>query len=153
MRLARLFRVEPSRYPAPTPRSRFRSRRSERGLHALVQREQVLDAFTLRRETLPAVETIHSAIQRLMRPAEVGRHQVRVVQVCQRRARVGGASVEDGLRERLQRRRVRVREAGEIARPVELPRVEQRLAHGGVEVPYAYRVSEQIVVHVGFLTP
>ena len=32
-----------------------------------------------------------------MRPAEVGRHQVRVVQVFQRRARVDGASVEDGL--------------------------------------------------------
>ena len=97
MRLARLFRVEPSRYPAPTPRSRFRSRRSERGLHALVQREQVLDAFTLRREALPAVETIHSAIQRLMRPAEVGRHQVRVVQVCQRRASAARNPSEQSL--------------------------------------------------------
>ena len=68
------------------------------GLQALVEGEQVLDAFTFRREALPAVEAIDSAIQRLMRPSEVGRHQVRVVQVCQRRPRVGGASVEHGLR-------------------------------------------------------
>ena len=92
--------------------------RNERRLHALVQREQVLDAFTLGREARPAIETIDSAIQRLMRPSEVRRHQVRVVQVRQRRARVGGASVENGLREPLQRRGVRV---GEAARQGESP--------------------------------
>ena len=47
-----------------------------------------------------------------MCPSEVRRHQVRVVQIRQRRVRVGGACVEDGLRERFQRRRVRLREAG-----------------------------------------
>ena len=50
--------------------------------------------------------------QRQVESAEVRRHQVRVVQVGQRRARVGGASVEHGPRERLQRRGVRVGEAG-----------------------------------------
>ena len=87
-------------------------RRGERGLHAFVQPEQVLDAFTFRREALPAVETIDSTIQRVMRSSEVGRHQVRVVQVRQRRPRMAGTSLKDSLREQLQRRRVRGREAG-----------------------------------------
>ena len=70
---------------------------------ALVEGEQVLDAISLRRKALPAVETIDRAIQRVMRPSEVRRHQVRVVEVRQRGGRVGGASVEDGLGEQLQR--------------------------------------------------
>ena len=77
-----------SRYPPPSRSGLGRGFRSERGLHALVEGEQVLDAFSFRREALPAVETVNSAIQRVMRPSEVRRHQIRVVQVCQRRARL-----------------------------------------------------------------
>ena len=59
-----------------------------------------------------AEEAIDSAVQRLVSPSEVGRHQFRVVQICQRRAPVGRPSVEHGLREPLQSRGVGVREAG-----------------------------------------
>ena len=78
------------RFSSLPPRSRRHHRRQRRA-HLLVQHEQMLDAFTFRRETLSAIETIDSAIQRVMRPSEVRRHQVRIVQVCQCRARVGSA--------------------------------------------------------------
>ena len=70
----------------------------------LVEHEQVLDAFTLRRETLAPIETIDSAIQRLMRLAKIRWHEVRVVQVRQRRALVGhSGECRDAFENRLLR--------------------------------------------------
>ena len=66
----------------------------------------MLDALAFGREASATVEAIHGAVQRVMSPAEVGRHQVWVVEVGQRCLRVGGAGVEHGLRERLQFRPV-----------------------------------------------
>lgn len=104
-------RLPPHRSPTPHPRQPTQTATwSERRTHSLVEHEQVLDAFSLRREALPAVETIDGAIQPLMRPPNVRRHLVRVVQVGQHRARVGGTSVEHGLDERIERGCVRVRE-------------------------------------------
>ena len=82
----------------------FRRRCGEWCLHALVQSEQVLDPFTLRREALPAVQAVDGTVQRLMRLSEVRRHQVRVVKFRQRRVPVLGPGIEHVLRKRFQRR-------------------------------------------------
>ena len=79
---------------------------SQRRLHLLIQHEQMFDALALGRETRAAVESVHGAVERLMRPAQVRRHQVRVVEVGERRVRVGGAGVEHGLSQWFQPRQV-----------------------------------------------
>ena len=44
-----------------------------------------------------------------MRPTEARRHQIRVVEIRQRRVRMGGSGVQHGLRQRLELRQVRAR--------------------------------------------
>ena len=115
------------RQPLPDYRGRCARRRGRRLVTVPATNGACMRSYSANRystrsrsdvKALPTIETVDSAIQRLMRPSEVRRHQVRVVQVRQRRARVGGASVENGLREPLQRRGVRV---GEAARQGESP--------------------------------
>ena len=65
--------------------------------HLLVEHEQMLGAFTFRGEPRAAIELVDSAVDRLVRAAEVRRHQIRVVKVGQRRIGMSSASVEDGL--------------------------------------------------------
>ena len=61
----------------------------------------MLDALALGCEALAAVEPVDGAVERLMRSAEVWRHQVRIVQIGQCSVRVRGAGVEHGVGERL----------------------------------------------------
>ena len=59
-------------------------------------------AFPFGSEASRAVAPIHGAVQGPVRPAQVGRHQVGIVEVGQRCPRMGGAGGEHGLRQRLQ---------------------------------------------------
>ena len=59
-------------------------------MQALVEREEVFDAFALRREAYMAVETIHGSVQRLMGSAEIRGRHIRVVEVRERCAPVTG---------------------------------------------------------------
>ena len=77
--------------------------RDERGAHPLVECEEVLDALALGGKLARPVEAIHRAVERLVRAAEVRRHEVRIVEVGEGRVGVGGAGVEDGLGECVQR--------------------------------------------------
>ena len=63
-------------------------------MQALVEREEVFDAFALRREAYTAVETIHGSVQRLMGSAEIRGRHIRVVEVRERCAPVTGSGVE-----------------------------------------------------------
>ena len=49
------------------------------------------------------VEAVHRAVERLVRAAEVQRHEVPIVEVREGCVGVGGAGVEDGLGEWVQR--------------------------------------------------
>ena len=49
----------------------------------LIEHEQVLDALALGGEPAAPVEPVHGAVERLMRPAQVRRHQVGIVEVGQ----------------------------------------------------------------------
>ena len=62
----------------------------------------MLDALALGGETRPPVEPVHRSVERLMRPAQIRRHQVRVVEVSERRARMVSAGVEHRLGEAIQ---------------------------------------------------
>ena len=59
----------------------------------------MLGAFAFRGETPAAVEPIHGAVEPPMGASEIGRHQIGVVEVRQRRVGMGRASVEDRLRQ------------------------------------------------------
>ena len=85
-----------------------RSLCGQRGLQALVQSKEVLDAFALGREARTAVETVDGAIQRVMCSSEIRRHQVGVLEIGQRRVWVSSAGVEHGLRQRLHCRHFRI---------------------------------------------
>ena len=67
----------------------------------------MFDALPLRREAFRAEEPIHGAVQGLVRPAKIGRHQIGIVEVGQRCSRMGAAGIKHDLRERLQFRQVR----------------------------------------------
>ncbi len=62
-----------------------------------MQHEKMLDALSFRSETAAPVEPVHHAIKRLMRPAQVRRHEVRIVEVGQCCARMGRAGIQHGL--------------------------------------------------------
>ena len=62
----------------------------------------MLDALAFRGEAAGPVEAVHGAVEGLVRPTQVGRHEVGVVEFRQRCARMGGAGVEHGLREGFQ---------------------------------------------------
>ena len=67
-------------------------------------KEQMLDALALGSEPGATVEPIHRAVERPMRPTQVRRHQVRVVEIGQRRAQMGRTRIEHRLAERPGRR-------------------------------------------------
>ena len=64
----------------------------------------MLDALALGSEPGATVEPIHRAVERPMRPTQVRRHQVRVVEIGQRRAQMGRTRIEHRLAERPGRR-------------------------------------------------
>ena len=59
----------------------------------------MLDALALGGEAALAIEPVHGAVEGLMRAPQVGRHEVGVVEVGQRRVGMGGSGVEHGLRQ------------------------------------------------------
>ena len=67
----------------------------------------MFDAFPFGREACWAIESVHGAVEGLVRPAKIGRHQIGIVEVGQGGVRMGSAGVEHGLRYRLQFRPVR----------------------------------------------
>ncbi len=66
---------------------------SQEASHLLIPQEQVLDPLAFGGEARAPVEPVHRAVKRLMRPAQVRRHQVQVVEIGERRIRVGGAGI------------------------------------------------------------
>ncbi len=54
----------------------------------------MLDPLALGGEATPAVEAVHGAVERLMRPAQVRRYQIGIVEIGQGRARMSGASFD-----------------------------------------------------------
>ena len=64
----------------------------------------MLHALTLGSESAAPVEPIHRPVERPVRPAQVRRHQVGIVEIGERRSPMGGASVEHGLSQRFQPR-------------------------------------------------
>ena len=74
---------------------------AQRRSHLLVEHEEVLGALAFRSEAPAAVESIHRPVECPMRAPQAGRHQIRVVEIRQRRVGIGRASIEDGLRQRL----------------------------------------------------
>ena len=77
--------------------------------HLLVEHEQMLGAIPFRVEPRPAIEPVHGTVDRLVGAAEARRHQVRVVEIRQRRVRIAGASVEDGRCQGIELGQVRMR--------------------------------------------
>ena len=71
----------------------------------------MLNALTLGGEAGSAIELIHPTIKRLMRSAQVRRHQVRIVEVGQCRAGMHGASAKHGQRQRLRNKLLHVEAA------------------------------------------
>ena len=99
--------IPPRRRRSP-PSFRLAPRREfKRRLQLFVQREQMLHTLALGGEPSPAVQAVRRAVERLVRPAQVRRHQIRVVEIGQRRARMGGAGVEHGLSRRFKFRQIR----------------------------------------------
>ena len=62
----------------------------------------MLYAFSFGCETCGAIESIHGAVEDLVSSSKLWRHQIGVVEVGQRSVRMSGASIEHGLRQRLQ---------------------------------------------------
>ena len=62
----------------------------------------MFDALAFGREAAMLVEAVRGAIQGLVGAAQVGRHQLRVVEISQRGVRPFDAGVQDGLREIVQ---------------------------------------------------
>ena len=71
--------------------------RFQRRAHFFVEHEHMLDALALGGEAGAAVEPVGGAVEGPVSAAQVRRHQVGVVEIGQRRLRMGGASVEHGL--------------------------------------------------------
>ena len=61
----------------------------------------MFDALAFGREAFGAIEPVHGAVEGLVRPPQAWGHQVGIVEVGQRCARMGGAGIKDGLRQRL----------------------------------------------------
>ena len=70
--------------------------------HLLVQSQQILHPLPLTGEPAAAIQSVHGAVEGLVRLAEIGRHEVGVVEIGERGVRMGGAGVEHGLCERFQ---------------------------------------------------
>ena len=59
----------------------------------------MLGAFAFRGEPRPAIQPVNGSVESPMGAPQAGRHQIRVVEVRQRRVRIGRARVEDRLRQ------------------------------------------------------
>ncbi len=66
------------------------------------------DAVPLGSETCRSIESIHGAVESLVCSPQIGRHQIGMVEVGQCSVRMNTASIEHGLRQSVQFRRVRV---------------------------------------------
>ena len=55
--------------------------RLQRRAHLLIQHEQLLDALTLEGRTHSSIEPVDRAVKNLVRPAQVGRHKVGIVEI------------------------------------------------------------------------
>ena len=70
------------------------------GREATRRAQFVHDALALGSKSAASVDPVHRAVQRLMRPAQVRRHQVGIVEMGESRSRMRGSRVEHRLGER-----------------------------------------------------
>ena len=57
----------------------------------------MLDALAFGGEAAAPVETVHGTVNRLMRPPQVRRHQVGVVEIGESRSRMHGTGIQNPL--------------------------------------------------------
>ena len=58
----------------------------------------MLHPFAVARKSLLAIEPLHRFVERAMRPAQILRHDIGIVEIGESRALVRGARVEHGFR-------------------------------------------------------